>query len=67
MNLIKCFPEEFHLQMEEGADHLPRVKIEASVVLVENEEVTGIESNNIKYAMVTACERYIKQKEGGAK
>ena len=53
--------------MEEGADHLPRVKIEASVVLVEPAEVTGIETNNIKYAMVTACERYIKQKEGGVK
>ena len=53
--------------MEEGTDHLPRVKIEASVVLAENEEVTGIESNNIKYAMVTACERYIKQREGGNK
>ena len=48
MNLIKCFAEEFHLHMEEGADNLPRVKIEASLVLVENEEVTGIETNNIK-------------------
>ena len=53
--------------MEEGADHLPRVKIEASVVLAENEEVTVIETDNIKYAMVTACSRYVKQKEGGAK
>lgn len=67
MNLIKCFTEEFRLHMEEGSDHLPRVKIEASVVLAENEEVTVIESDNIKYAINTACERYIKQKEGGAK
>ena len=67
MNLIKCFTEEFHLHMEEGSDHLPRVKIEASVVLAENEEVTVIESDNIKYAINTACEKYITQKKGGAK
>lgn len=67
MTLTKCFAEGFNCRLEEGVETLPRLKIEASVVLYEKESVTTIQSDNIKCALVTACEKYITQKEGGAK